>query len=108
MLNPSDTATLTAQDRSTEKVARTTAAVAAVPVQLTHHVDRRLRRRLVKPMYGFWPSFNREEILSGRHIFAGGEVLSSQAESRYVTLSCNTKARYGFNKWHSLPTPDSS
>jgi hypothetical protein len=91
MLNPSDAATFTAQDRSTEEVARTAAAVATVPVQLTHHVDRRLRRCLIKPLYGFRPSPNREEILGGRHIFEGREVLSSQAESRYVALSCNTK-----------------
>lgn len=91
MLNLSDAATFTAQDRSTEEVARTAAAVATVPVQLTHHVNRRLRRRLIKPLYGFRSSPNREEILGGRHIFVRREVLSSQAERRYVALSCNTQ-----------------
>jgi hypothetical protein len=98
MLNPSDAAAFTAQDRSAEEVARTAAAVATVPVQLTHHVDRRLRRRLIKPLYGFWPSSDREESPGGRHIFAR-EVLSSQAEGRYVALSCNKKEdTYGFNQ----------
>jgi hypothetical protein len=43
----SDAATLTAQDRSTQEVARTPTAVATVPVQLPHDVDWRLRRRLI-------------------------------------------------------------
>jgi hypothetical protein len=91
MLNLGEAAAFTAQDRCTQEIARTSAAVATVPVQLPHHVDWRLRRRLIEPLYGFRPSLNGEEILGGPHISAGWEVLSSQTESRYVALSCNTK-----------------
>jgi hypothetical protein len=105
MLDLRDAATFTSQDRSTQEVARTSAAVATVPVQLPHHVHWRLRRRLVQPLYRFRPSANHEEVLGDRHIFEGREVLSSEAESRYVALSCNTKQqRCGFKQWNSLPT----
>lgn len=107
MLNLSDAATFTAQDRSTEEVARTAAAVATVPVQLTHHVNRRLRRRLIKPLYAFRSSPNGEEILGSGHIFARREVLSSQAERRYVALSCNTEegmvSTYAVACRHKIP-----
>ena len=91
MLNFSDATTFTAQDGSTQEVARTSTSVTTVPVQLSHHVDWRLRRRLIEPLHGIRPRLHRKEVLSDRHILARREVFSSQAERRDVALSCNAR-----------------
>jgi hypothetical protein len=54
-------------------------------------VHRRLCSRLVQPPHGFRPRPHREEILGSRHIFAGREVFSPQAERTDVALSCNKR-----------------
>ena len=87
MLNFSDATTLTAQDGGAEEVARTSASVTTVPVQLSHHVHWRLRRRLIEKLHGFRPRLHRKEVLSDRHILAIREVFLSQAERRDVALS---------------------
>ena len=87
MLNFSDATAFTAQDGSTQEVARTSTSVATVSVQLSHRVDRRLRRRVIQPSHALRPRLHRKEVLGDGHILARREVLFSQAERRYVALS---------------------
>ena len=93
MLNFSDATTFTAQDWSAEEVARTSTSVTTVPVQLSHHVNWSLRRRLIEPLHGFWPRLHRKKVLSDGDILARREMFLSQAERRDVALSWNAKGK---------------
>ena len=99
MLNFSEATTFTAQDGSTEEVARTSTSVTTVSVQLSHHVNWRLRRRLIETLHGFRPRLHRKEVLSDRHILARREVFLSQAERRDVALSWNARKNMNRNRF---------